>query len=154
MSPTALPARNCVYEVKRRNQDMSGNASRGSLRQEQNTNQRRISRQHVAPQEQGQAITIPSTSSDMRIPARQRSGHLRITRKSRCRFVAGLVVAAITSATAQSCVSLADSSQCSAFNTSSISTGNALTGLLCAFHYHRGPRRLKLTYLLVHFFRM
>lgn len=52
------------------------------------------------------------------------------TLHNRRRWIWALVATALPAAMAQNCVSLAGSTQCSAFNTSSISTDSTLTGLL------------------------
>lgn len=67
----------------------------------------------------------------MGYPMRQRSGRSHKTSKKCYRLVYALALTAIPCVMAESCVSLASSTQCSAFNESSISTDSALAGLLC-----------------------
>ena len=119
--------------------------------QDYKRNQGRTMR-NVKIQEQGS----PSGSTPtMEYPVRQRSGRSHKTSNKCYPLVYALALIAIPCAMAENCVSLAASTQCPAFNGSSISTDSTLTGLLCVF-YDINTRKsvLMLTSFLVPFLRM
>lgn len=85
----------------------------------------------VTVEEQEQSlITQYHGRTRMDRPAPKRSSNCRTTLSIRSRLLYGLVATAVPTAMAQSCISLANSTQCPAFNASSISTDSTLTGLL------------------------
>lgn len=91
--------------------------------------------EHVHLEEQSQVHdTYHGPSEDMRSTTPQRSCG-RKPLQTRRRLIYTLAATAIPSAMAQNCVSLAGSTQCPAFNSSSISTDSTLTGLLLVLSF-------------------
>jgi len=75
-------------------------------------------------------ITSHHETQAVRDAARQRPAPRSTTSSYWSRFTYGLLLTAIPTVVAQSCIPLANSARCPAFNASSISTDSTLTGLL------------------------
>lgn len=127
---TLLP----VCRIERGERDMSGDAHRGCTQRIRN----RIGgpdRPTCYTTKYQEQESLPARTESMENSTRQRSDHWSYKPSNNCRrLIYALVLTNIPTAIAQSCISLADSTQCSGFNASSISTDSTLTGLLCVVY--------------------